>query len=127
MLANSTSATSNVLIPMWWGGFSELNKYANMLHNAVLIPMWWGGFSEDETCKPYPYRQSLNPHVVGRFFRAAILKLCTSRLMSLNPHVVGRFFRVHQILWLNMSPGLNPHVVGRFFRALKELDVSSLV
>ena len=36
-----------VLIPMWWGGFSELLvllKYWSRW--LVLIPMWWGGFSE---------------------------------------------------------------------------------
>ena len=36
----------NVLIPMWWGGFSEENWMQIGFLNLVLIPMWWGGFSE---------------------------------------------------------------------------------
>ena len=38
-----------VLIPMWWGGFSE-NTKANKVNRfmEVLIPMWWGGFSESK-------------------------------------------------------------------------------
>ena len=38
---------NDVLIPMWWGGFSEparLYRLGNGME--VLIPMWWGGFSE---------------------------------------------------------------------------------
>ena len=60
-----------VLIPMWWGGFSELLvllKYWSRW--LVLIPMWWGGFSEFIDNKAFGKSYSLNPHVVGRFFRA---------------------------------------------------------
>ena len=39
------------------------------------------------------FYQSLNPHVVGRFFRVEISSTLLHRL-RLNPHVVGRFFRV---------------------------------
>ena len=35
-----------VLIPMWWGGFSESTWNLPKKQSAVLIPMWWGGFSE---------------------------------------------------------------------------------
>ena len=35
-----------VLIPMWWGGFSETKAKAMKDQKEVLIPMWWGGFSE---------------------------------------------------------------------------------
>ena len=35
-----------VLIPMWWGGFSEEDDVMMLQNSAVLIPMWWGGFSE---------------------------------------------------------------------------------
>ena len=35
-----------VLIPMWWGGFSEKKQKEKELEEFVLIPMWWGGFSE---------------------------------------------------------------------------------
>ena len=38
----------------------------------VLIPMWWGGFSELRTDIKFGEDWSLNPHVVGRFFRAVI-------------------------------------------------------
>ena len=60
-----------VLIPMWWGGFSE-NRHISAFKAFidVLIPMWWGGFSE---LRQDGYKVladfSLNPHVVGRFFR----------------------------------------------------------
>ena len=37
-----------VLIPMWWGGFSESGNVDDTeLTPEVLIPMWWGGFSEE--------------------------------------------------------------------------------
>ena len=56
--------------------------------------MWWGGFSEGEI---HPeLRDSalgLNPHVVGRFFRAVDARKQTHADRGLNPHVVGRFFR----------------------------------
>ena len=36
----------------------------------VLIPMWWGGFSEHPVNLGDALRiVRLNPHVVGRFFR----------------------------------------------------------
>ena len=35
-----------VLIPMWWGGFSEDDLSEGLIGGKVLIPMWWGGFSE---------------------------------------------------------------------------------
>ena len=36
-----------VLIPMWWGGFSEDGEPKELdISSFVLIPMWWGGFSE---------------------------------------------------------------------------------
>ena len=35
----------------------------------VLIPMWWGGFSESLKRSDYNHCRGLNPHVVGRFFR----------------------------------------------------------
>ena len=31
--------------------------------------MWWGGFSEDKQAINLVASLSLNPHVVGRFFR----------------------------------------------------------
>ena len=37
--------------------------------NAVLIPMWWGGFSELIKDGKHFSQDGLNPHVVGRFFR----------------------------------------------------------
>ena len=37
--------------------------------NSVLIPMWWGGFSEVKCVQKCRRLMSLNPHVVGRFFR----------------------------------------------------------
>ena len=54
--------------------------------------MWWGGFSEGVTFAKWNPETSLNPHVVGRFFRGfvhadSVIYTC------LNPHVVGRFFR----------------------------------
>ena len=59
-----------VLIPMWWGGFSESDVgQAIMIAYAVLIPMWWGGFSEKKRAEAIREALSLNPHVVGRFFR----------------------------------------------------------
>ena len=38
---------AEVLIPMWWGGFSE-GFFSKQVRKStkVLIPMWWGGFSE---------------------------------------------------------------------------------
>ena len=41
----------NVLIPMWWGGFSELYTRGYTKTERVLIPMWWGGFSEVNSLK----------------------------------------------------------------------------
>ena len=35
----------------------------------VLIPMWWGGFSEVVSSSLSKSQMRLNPHVVGRFFR----------------------------------------------------------
>ena len=35
----------------------------------VLIPMWWGGFSEMRVMMNNLNQKGLNPHVVGRFFR----------------------------------------------------------
>ena len=60
----------NVLIPMWWGGFSEGMKWNLSNTISVLIPMWWGGFSEAIRFVQNLGRMGLNPHVVGRFFRA---------------------------------------------------------
>ena len=61
----------DVLIPMWWGGFSEFYaESAKEFADNVLIPMWWGGFSEESRLQLILSCQSLNPHVVGRFFRA---------------------------------------------------------
>ena len=57
----------------------------------VLIPMWWGGFSEPNSLDKARLK-SLNPHVVGRFFRAQAKETKRPR-RGLNPHVVGRFFR----------------------------------
>ena len=58
-----------VLIPMWWGGFSEsLLTLLLVASVAVLIPMWWGGFSELRITGNSEVI-SLNPHVVGRFLR----------------------------------------------------------
>ena len=43
--------TNNVLIPMWWGGFSEDAHTGTIeFELQVLIPMWWGGFSEHQLC-----------------------------------------------------------------------------
>ena len=44
-------------------------------------------------------------------------------LVSLNPHVVGRFFRVKFLREHVGEYGLNPHVVGRFFRVQAIDDV----
>ena len=41
------------------------------------------------------YNYSLNPHVVGRFFRDYKQQSTTLTYTGLNPHVVGRFFRVN--------------------------------
>ena len=82
----------------------------------VLIPMWWGGFSEFNQRKEVP-TQGLNPHVVGRFFRESGAVVVNVSEGCLNPHVVGRFFRVNQAVKpRGIHWGLNPHVVGRFFR-----------
>ena len=60
-----------VLIPMWWGGFSEMLMRSILLYRkSVLIPMWWGGFSEAIEQWEKTASKCLNPHVVGRFFRA---------------------------------------------------------
>ena len=64
---------NDVLIPMWWGGFSEparLYRLGNGME--VLIPMWWGGFSETQSLSLHKGALSLNPHVVGRFFRGFV-------------------------------------------------------
>ena len=55
---------------MWWGGFSEAVQGVFGLVPKVLIPMWWGGFSETRMMIFIAKRICLNPHVVGRFFRA---------------------------------------------------------
>ena len=58
MDAGSYTFNLGVLIPMWWGGFSEYSNY-RILEGCemVLIPMWWGGFSELrrfwKPCKAY--------------------------------------------------------------------------
>ena len=54
--------------------------------------MWWGGFSEPELSVDVWEDKCLNPHVVGRFFRAKA-KFEIVDIDGLNPHVVGRFFR----------------------------------
>ena len=55
---------------MWWGGFSESGFHMDIVNlKAVLIPMWWGGFSEKLQKSKNLKSLSLNPHVVGRFFR----------------------------------------------------------
>ena len=54
--------------------------------------MWWGGFSEQVMNWQKMQRTSLNPHVVGRFFRGIRFTLKEAD-SGLNPHVVGRFFR----------------------------------
>ena len=55
---------------MWWGGFSEGNESERPNQGrSVLIPMWWGGFSEKLLALKSKKKRSLNPHVVGRFFR----------------------------------------------------------
>ena len=59
----------------------------------VLIPMWWGGFSEVIDSVTWINTEGLNPHVVGRFFREQAT-IQVNFEVRLNPHVVGRFFRV---------------------------------
>ena len=55
---------------MWWGGFSEDTQVEQQYQQTyVLIPMWWGGFSETYSAGVWFGVLSLNPHVVGRFFR----------------------------------------------------------
>ncbi len=54
--------------------------------------MWWGGFSEVVARNNMDGTVRLNPHVVGRFFRA-LASDSLSGIYGLNPHVVGRFFR----------------------------------
>ena len=95
ILAHNTKyGLLTVLIPMWWGGFSEI-----LAHNTkygllrVLIPMWWGGFSEFFFILLTTSHSSLNPHVVGRFFRGRTDMNTYQVKYGLNPHVVGRFFR----------------------------------
>ena len=61
---------------------------------VVLIPMWWGGFSETEAELKREFPGGLNPHVVGRFFRVRREVPTAAAGNGLNPHVVGRFFRV---------------------------------
>ena len=57
--------------------------------------MWWGGFSESLPDDDQDVMLAcLNPHVVGRFFRAVVALLLQVNKSRLNPHVVGRFFRV---------------------------------
>ena len=41
--------------------------------------------------------------------------------MSLNPHVVGRFFRAYTQQEEALRWCLNPHVVGRFFREYADI------
>ena len=86
--------------------------------DVVLIPMWWGGFSEKRFLMHGLRLPSLNPHVVGRFFRVKADAEVRMEYISLNPHVVGRFFRaITQYIGKGEKLCLNPHVVGRFFRA----------
>ena len=64
----------------------------------VLIPMWWGDFSEeDRLAAVIASHKGLNPHVVGRFFRESCKAEYQNQYIRLNPHVVGRFFRVEQL------------------------------
>ena len=65
--------------------------------------MWWGGFSEFVAEAGKELEQSLNPHVVGRFFRAVLNKVLPKAYGGLNPHVVGRFFRVNLVASLKLS------------------------
>ena len=57
---------------MWWGGFSERIFMLPRRVIKVLIPMWWGGFSEFKGFEAVFEILSLNPHVVGRFFREPV-------------------------------------------------------
>ena len=50
--------------------FRGTNVLRTPSKRIVLIPMWWGGFSEMATFNDNRMAfESLNPHVVGRFFR----------------------------------------------------------
>ena len=81
--------------------------------------MWWGGFSESLRHYALIQMSCLNPHVVGRFFRALAFYHDMDMETGLNPHVVGRFFRESKFhSFVKESAGLNPHVVGMFFRVL---------
>ena len=56
-----------VLIPMWWGGFSEAYEAAQSEYAYVLIPMWWGGFSEPDERKKFEQEAVLIPMWWGGF------------------------------------------------------------
>ena len=49
--------------------FRGISWFVFRLTNNVLIPMWWGGFSESGKAEHRSLCTGLNPHVVGRFFR----------------------------------------------------------
>ena len=105
-----------VLIPMWWGGFSEIEFRGTYTgSNIVLIPMWWGGFSEAEMNASNINQLGLNPHVVGRFFRA-YTRLSYLPSLVLIPMWWGGFSEPFILGASHQMKSLNPHVVGRFFR-----------
>ena len=68
-----TSVVWKSLNPHVVGRFFRVVKLDKLYpYEQVLIPMWWGGFSENNREQNPQYSPSLNPHVVGRFFRAPV-------------------------------------------------------
>ena len=85
--------------------------------------MWWGGFSELVWVSTWQAVVSLNPHVVGRFFRASYIAEIIIKMMVLIPMWWGGFSETPSSIMKRASTSLNPHVVGRFFRVLLCLTV----
>ena len=85
-------ASNRGLNPHVVGRFFRDEFTSETIEYHVLIPMWWGGFSEQKQKQPLVVLFSLNPHVVGRFFRVQCSQ-ANGNFFRLNPHVVGRFFR----------------------------------
>ena len=66
--------------------------------DRVLIPMWWGGFSEELGIRISHRSKGLNPHVVGRFFREQAQMGFVCELKVLIPMWWGGFSEVYQYI-----------------------------
>ena len=71
--------------------FQSAVKLVKSLGLSVLIPMWWGGFSEHLNRLKWVLYASLNPHVVGRVFRVSNEIRCGHRRIVLIPMWWGGF------------------------------------